>query len=546
MNDLSREKLIERFELLSLIGEGGMGTVYLVWDPKHEEKVALKILNESKSREQNIKERFERECLALGKLNHPNLVEIFESGSSGEKLFYTMEYLEGKSSERVIRDEGPLPAKDAITLCRDLADGLVAIHREKLLHRDIKPANVIIDKYNRAILTDFGLVKIEGMSSLTQSNVFVGTYQYAAPEVLSGLPPTPQSDIYQLGLLFYIYLSGELLPFGRNLKEIARKIMVERISPPSLKVSGITSKVDECVMKAIARDPQDRFQSAEELRDTLDEILLETMADDAPPALPALHRPRSSNRVEEEKQDPDLRLALPYLSSNAIHLILVLAASYFVFALIWVIKTPSAPMIEAKVAMSWIESDWDALSFRLRRVRDKKGLSSLIERMKQSDHLNNELNEVLPKILAVDAIPKNRCLSFALKAEHPLLLERQCKKRKIDYLSPARETLSLLLKNISAHLKRLSLRGEAMDQLARWQRQLIDDPALNSRLDRVLSAFDLPSATVSLIHLSNLLEERNRQKSEDAKSKYPFDGKDSKRKKRLESFFSSLANKDDK
>ncbi len=495
-----KEKLVNekvgRFELLSVLGEGGMGTVYLAHDPANDERVALKLLGGGAAPGDKMAQRFERECLALSKLNHPNLVEIYESGEANGRLYYTMEPVNGQSVDEIIYNKGLLSPEKVVTVCRDLADALVAVHEAGLLHRDIKPANVLIDKTGRAVLTDFGLVKVQGMSNLTQTNVFVGTYQYAAPEVLSGLPPRPRSDIYQLGLLCYILLTGDLLPFGQSLQEIARKLMVERLTPPSVIRDGISAKLDSCVMKAVSRDPEERFETAAQFRDALDKALLETATTTTVAVKPALHRPREV--AVKEEQEEEWAFELPYLSPTAIHLLLLLAITYAAFAIAIRFRVRSRPIVSVRVALSWIASDWEALSFRLGEVKDKKELHRVVKRMQKADTLAHAINKKLPKLLKRNLVESKLLIHYLLKAEHSLALSRRCHNEGIGYLTPAEKTLNTVLFHMATVLAKSSNK-EAVDTLAKWQQRLLNEPSFDRRVDKVLSAAGLPGAGELLV-----------------------------------------------
>ena len=501
-----KEKLVNenigRFELQSVLGEGGMGTVYLAYDPANDERVALKLLSGAASPGDKLAQRFKRECLALSKLNHPNLVEIYESGEANGRLYYTMEAIHGQSVDEFIYAKGPMEPEKAVTICRDLADGLVAVHAADLLHRDIKPANVLIDKNNRAVLTDFGLVKVKGMSNLTQTNVFVGTYQYAAPEVLSGLPPRPRSDIYQLGLLCYILLTGDLLPFGQSLQEIARKLMVERLTPPSVIRDGIPAKLDNCVMKAVSRDPEERFETAEEFRDALDNALIETATTTKVAVKPALHRPRAAKQIEDG--ETDWTLHLPYLSPTAIHLVLLLALTYFAFAITIRFRVSQRPIIPVRVALSWIASDWEALSYRMRALQDKKSYHRVIKRLHKADELATVLNDKLPVLLKRELVDSKLWTHYLLKAEHPLKFASNCQQKGIGYESPAEETLSTILNHMATHLNGMRTK-DAVATVSRWQERLLREPTFDRGIDKVLKAAGLPSAGSLLVSANTIL-----------------------------------------
>lgn len=472
MTNLANSR-IGHYELKRVLGEGGMGTVYLAKDEKKDRLVALKLLKPGND-DGRLAKRFKRECLALSKLNHPHLVEIFDTGEISGRLFYTMEYLDGKSVEELILANKSFSIGDVCAIIRSLADGLEEVHEAGLLHRDIKPANVIVEKGGRAVLTDFGLVKVKWMSNLTVSNVFVGSYQYASPEVLSGLQPDQRSDVYQLGLLAYILLTGNILPFGKSLQEIARKLMVERLPSPSVIRPDVPLKLDSCIVKAMERNPEDRFSSVSEFRDVLDDITQ------------AMKIEEIESEREEEKEMPAPEI--PYLSTTAVHLVLFISILYFFFSLSLSFKTKAPPAVPLRLALSWISSDWDALSFQL---DSGKNLKLCIERMQRADRLLLQLNKKLAPLVKREKISPEEILIFLSKAEPALKLERKCIQAGISYTSPAEKTIEAFLKSL---VQLAMKKNSAVNGVEKCRRYLLSNTGIATRTDRILQILQLPDS----------------------------------------------------
>jgi len=511
-------RTIAHFELIDVLGEGGMGTVYLARDTKKNRMVALKLLAGNAEPKGSLAQRFKRECMALSKVRHPNLVRIYEAGRVGKRLYYTMEAISGKSLDSLVRDKGALPLRKAMKITRDLALALVCVHENDLLHRDVKPANVLIEKSGRTILTDFGLVKVQWMDSITQSNTFLGTYQYASPEVLAGLPPDPRSDVYQVGLLFYIMLTGELFPFGETLVEVARRIMVERLVSPSVLRPEIPAVVDDCVMKAIARDPEARYPSAQALADALAATSnsSEAISVEKPVAVAkqsTLSRVAISVANLVAPQESEERSRNPLLSTIGVHLLLTVAMICFVFTLTLRWKQQPGPRVSLPVAMTWIRSDWDAVSFRWgneKALERPEELYAAIGRLRDTDTLLRAVNSNLPVLITCE-LQNTSWPDFLARAIPALELARACQRFDIEYENPVRETIVEALRTLAEQLVRqraASPKGlnKAKAMLQLWHKHLMENPAFDVRCDKTFKLLSLPSSNILLSHARALLE----------------------------------------
>lgn len=258
------EELSARFpqlEVLELLGKGGMGAVYKARQAGLDRLVALKILPPEVAGDPAFAERFTREARALAKLNHPNIVGVYDFGQANGLYYFIMEYVDGTNLRQVIQSHSLLP-KDALAIVPQVCDALQYAHDEGVVHRDIKPENILLDRKGRAKIADFGLVKLLGQdqadAALTGTHQVMGTLRYMAPEQMEGSRQVDhRADIFSLGVVFYELLTGEL-PIGR-------------FAPPSKKVQ-IDVRLDEVVLRALEKEPEQRYQHASEVKTEVEAI----------------------------------------------------------------------------------------------------------------------------------------------------------------------------------------------------------------------------------------------------------------------------------
>ena len=254
-------RLFPQFEILEFIGKGGMGAVYKARQPALDRLVALKVLPAQAAGGADFSERFNREARALAKLNHPNIVGVYEFGQVEALHYFIMEYVDGANLRQLERN-GRLSPRQALQILPEICDALQYAHDEGVVHRDIKPENVLIDRKGRVKIADFGLAKIMGCDPqdlrLTGEGQVMGTPHYMAPEQIEHpLEVDHRADIYSLGVVFYEMLTGEL-PLGR-------------FAPPSRKVR-IDVRLDEVVLRALEKEPELRYQHAGEVGTAVDTI----------------------------------------------------------------------------------------------------------------------------------------------------------------------------------------------------------------------------------------------------------------------------------
>jgi eukaryotic-like serine/threonine-protein kinase len=261
-----------RYRIIRKLGSGGMANVYLAEDEELGRRVAIKILNDRHASDDQFVERFRREAKNAAGLSHPNIVSIYDRGEAEGTYYIAMEYLEGRSlKERIVAD-GPLPIRDAIEVARQILRAIGFAHRRGIVHRDIKPHNVLLVQDGsgdeRFKVTDFGISRTTA-SQMTEAGSIVGTAQYLSPEQARGAPVDQRSDVYSVGIVLYELLTGKLPFTGATPLEIAMKHLSEVPKPPSELRTEVPADLDMVVLRALAKDPADRFESAEEMEQEL-------------------------------------------------------------------------------------------------------------------------------------------------------------------------------------------------------------------------------------------------------------------------------------
>jgi len=264
-----------KYEFLELIGKGGFALVYKVRDLYLERLGAIKILYKEYSRDEETIERFRREAKIYANLEHPNIVPIYDIGIVEGIVFFIMKFIEGETLNKIIRREGKLYEKRAIKIMSDLLDALAYIHKKGIIHRDIKPHNIMIDKYDRTILADFGIARTLESTSFTKSGAILGTAYYLSPEQAKGLPIDHRVDIYSSGVTLYEMVTGELPFKGENTLMVLYQHVNELPPLPSKFNPKISPEMENVILKALEKDPNKRFSCAEEMKEALQKIPLE-------------------------------------------------------------------------------------------------------------------------------------------------------------------------------------------------------------------------------------------------------------------------------
>jgi len=255
-----------RYRIEREIARGGMAEVYLATDESLNRQVALKALFPEFAREPSFVERFRREAQAAANLNHPNIVAIYDWGQEGGTYFIVMEYVEGRSLRDLIRNEGPIDAGRAADITAEIASALAFAHRSGVVHRDVKPGNVLITPQGNVKVTDFGIARAGASDGLTQTGSVMGTATYFSPEQAQGLAVDGRSDVYSLGVVLYELVCGGVPFVADSPVSVAYKHVREEPVPPSQRNTDVPPGLEQIIMSALAKDPDQRYQSADDMR----------------------------------------------------------------------------------------------------------------------------------------------------------------------------------------------------------------------------------------------------------------------------------------
>jgi serine/threonine-protein kinase len=274
--------LAERYEMLELIGSGGMSSVYKAHDRLLERNVALKVLHPHYSEDDEYVERFRREARSVARLSHPNIVTVIDRGEADGHQFIVFELIDGENLKELIQRTGALPVRRAVELGIAIADALAFAHDHDLVHRDVKPQNVLLNGDGEAKVTDFGIARsLDVERGVTQTGTVLGTSAYLSPEQASGKTVTTATDVYSLGIVLYELLTGDV-PFpGDNFVAVAMKHINE--PPPDLleRRPDVPIRLAATIERALAKDPDERFGSMTELSSALRQTLAELADPDA-------------------------------------------------------------------------------------------------------------------------------------------------------------------------------------------------------------------------------------------------------------------------
>ncbi|HEX3043008.1 MAG TPA: protein kinase [Solirubrobacterales bacterium] len=260
-----------RYETAERLGSGGMSNVYKATDRILERTVAVKILAEHLSDDERFVARFRREALAVAKLIHPNIVQVYDTGVDDGRHYIVMEYVEGRSGAQILQRQGPVEPEIAAEIGIQSCAGLDYAHRRGIIHRDVKPGNLMIvggpvgGGEMVVKLTDFGIARAIEQTRITQVGSVVGTAAYLAPEQVRGEEATPATDVYALGVVLYQFLTGRLPYEGSSLAELAVRQQNEKPLPPDTYNSEVPETLGAAVLRALEGDPNRRYASADEL-----------------------------------------------------------------------------------------------------------------------------------------------------------------------------------------------------------------------------------------------------------------------------------------
>lgn len=267
-------QLAGRYEILERVGGGGMAIVYKGLDVLLNRKVAVKVLRQQYVNDEEFIQRFRREAQAAASLSHPNVVSIYDVGQEGETHYIVMEYVDGMTLNEIIKERAPLQVEEAIRYASQICDALDHAHHNQIIHRDIKPHNILIGKNGRVKVTDFGIARAVTASTITQTGSVVGSVHYFSPEHAKGISAGAKSDLYSLGIVLYQMLTGRLPFLGESPISVALKHLQENVEEPRKVNPLIPQSVENIILKAMRKNPDERYQSAMEMLKDLETCLL--------------------------------------------------------------------------------------------------------------------------------------------------------------------------------------------------------------------------------------------------------------------------------
>lgn len=261
-----------RYQLIKKIGSGGMSIVYLAKDLSLDRNVAIKVLRDEFTEDNDFRRHFQKEAVAIAKLSHQNIVGIYDILVENDKMCLVMEYIEGRTLKDRLNQEGPIAWKQVVKYGIQIANGLAYAHSQQIIHKDIKSQNILLDKNDNTKITDFGISQMLNNTTITHNKGILGSAHYFSPEQARGEKLSYQTDIYSLGVVLYELLTGNLPFTGDNPVSVALKHIQEQPKPVSLVIDGIPEALSDIVQKCLAKKPEMRFHSMHELSMALSSI----------------------------------------------------------------------------------------------------------------------------------------------------------------------------------------------------------------------------------------------------------------------------------
>ncbi len=268
------EKVLnERYKILNKLGEGGMAEVYEAMDLLLERKVAVKILRSEHVSDKNFVKKFHQEARAVARISHPNVVNIFDIGQDGKNHYLVMEKVEGTNLKDIIKQRGKLSLTEALDIVQQICSALAVAHKNGIIHCDIKPHNILIDSSQNVKVTDFGIARAITSSTLTVTETIMGSAHYFSPEQAKGGEIKAYSDLYSLGIVLYEMVTGEVPFKGKSPVSVALKHIQKKPQEPKKINPDINDEINDLIMKALTKNPEERFKDAKIMQNRIIEIL---------------------------------------------------------------------------------------------------------------------------------------------------------------------------------------------------------------------------------------------------------------------------------
>lgn len=299
-----------RYELLARVGGGGMALVYKARDLLLNRFVAVKVLRQQFTHDDDFVKRFRREAQAAASLSHPNIVSIYDVGQVEDTYYIVMEYIDGANLNEIIRDRAPLQVDEAVRIASQICDALDHAHHNQIIHRDIKPHNILIGNNGRVKVTDFGIARAVTSSTITQTGSVVGSVHYFSPEHAKGVVTGEKSDIYSLGIVLYQMLTGRLPFLGESPISVALKHLQEPFEQPRKVNPYIPQSVENVILKAMRKNPLERYPSAAAMLRDLETCLQPNRLNEPPIAFASDDEDESEKTRVIPAIRPDMRQTL--------------------------------------------------------------------------------------------------------------------------------------------------------------------------------------------------------------------------------------------
>jgi serine/threonine-protein kinase len=323
---------IGKYDVEERVGEGAMGVVYRAVDPVLKRRVAIKVMSDAFAQNDDLRERFLREAQAAGSLQHPNVITIYDFGDVDGHPYIAMEFVEGQDVAELIAHQVPLSVVDKLDLAIGVLQGLAYAHKRGVVHRDIKPANIRIDDEGKARIMDFGVAHLAS-SNMTKSGVMLGTPSYMAPEQIVGGKVGPQTDIFSVGAVLYELLTGARPFEGGTLQAVMYRVLSENPASLSTAAPGLPARLNDVVMRALAKDAENRYSSALDMANDLLAIRAVIDASAASPGTLSLRATiESAIEVRKSREIQRSRNRRVVLSSGGVALAAVLVLTTWALA----------------------------------------------------------------------------------------------------------------------------------------------------------------------------------------------------------------------
>ena len=336
------QKINDRYQIIRTIGEGGMANVYLAYDTILDRNVAVKVLRGDLANDEKFVRRFQREALSASSLSNPNIVEVYDVGEDNGEYYIVMEYVEGKHLKALLKKRGKLTVPEVVDITLQITNGLSVAHDSYIIHRDIKPQNILILENGLIKITDFGIAVAMNAAQLTQTNSVMGSVHYLPPEQANGTGATIKSDIYSLGILMYELLTGNLPFKGDSAVEIAIKQMKEPIPSIVEQNPNIPQSIENIILKACAKNPKNRYESARQMYEDLTTCLDSTRISESKYVYPypefeeekkITREKKNESKVQEVEKKENKKGLLALIISAVVLLIGIIITCVFLLVL---------------------------------------------------------------------------------------------------------------------------------------------------------------------------------------------------------------------